>query len=44
MEGKVKQVKEEGKLTEVIKKGKKFLHMQIVDIFNENETTPLSQL
>jgi hypothetical protein len=28
MEGKVKQVKEEGKSIEIFKKGEKFLHMQ----------------
>jgi hypothetical protein len=43
MEGETRQVEEEGKSTEVVKKGKKILaDAYIVDIFDENETTSLS--
>ncbi len=45
IKGEVKQVKEEGKSIEAIKKGKNIpTDANIVDIFDEDETTPLSQL
>jgi len=43
IEGEVKQVKKEGKSIEVVQKGKQiFANAYIVDIFDEDETTPLS--
>ncbi len=45
IEGEDRQVEEEGKLTEIVKKGKMIIaNAYIVDIFNENEITSLSQL
>jgi len=45
IEGEAKQVKEEGKSIEAIKKGKKILiDANIMNIFDEDETIPLSQL
>jgi hypothetical protein len=44
IKGKAKQVEEEGKSNEVIKRGKHIpAYENIVDIYNEDETTPLSQ-
>jgi hypothetical protein len=43
IEGVVRQVKKEAKLIEVVEKGKHIpTYVDIVDIFDENETTPLS--
>jgi len=43
IEGEIKQVKKEGKSIEVVEKGKHILaNAYIVDIFDEDETTPLS--
>ncbi len=43
IEGEVKQVEKEGKSAKIVKKGKKVLaNVNIVDISNEDETTPLS--
>jgi hypothetical protein len=43
IEGEVKQVEKEGKSIEVVQKGKQILaNAYIVDIFYEDETTPLS--
>lgn len=45
IEGEDRQVEEEGKLTKIIKKGKRIItNAYIVDISNENEITSLSQL
>jgi hypothetical protein len=45
IEGEAKQVKKEGKSDKVVQKGKKVpTNVDIVDISNEDETTPLSQL
>jgi hypothetical protein len=45
IEGEARQVEEEGKSIEVVEKGKQILvNADIVDIFDEDETTPLSQL
>jgi len=43
IEGEVKQVEKEGKSIEAIEKGRQILvNAYIVDIFDEDETTPLS--
>ncbi len=43
IEGEDRQVEEEGKLTKIIKKGKRIItNAYIVDISNENEITSLS--
>ncbi len=45
IEGEVRQVKEEGKLIEAIEKGKQIpKNVNIMDIFNEDEAIPFSQL
>jgi len=45
IEGKVRQVEEEGKSTEIMEKVKQiFANVNIVDIFYEDETIPLSHL
>jgi len=45
IEGKVRQVKEEGKSIEAIEKGKQIpKNVNIMDIFNEDEAIPFSQL
>jgi deoxyadenosine/deoxycytidine kinase len=44
IEGEVTQVEEEGKLTEIVEKVKQILaNVNIVDIFDEDETITLSQ-
>jgi len=45
IKGEARQVKEEGKSTKAVEKGKQILtYANIVDISYEDETTPLSQL
>jgi hypothetical protein len=45
IEGEVRQVKEEGKSIEAIEKGKQIpKNVNIMDIFNEDEAIPFSQL
>jgi len=45
IEGEDRQVEEEGKLTEIVKKGKRIIaNAYIMDISNENEITSLSHL